>query len=213
MDIEKYLQLSAAQHSHLCPRQVLGVRMALAGIRALGLDVPPPRRRLLVISETDGCFCDGLMAVSGCTVGHRNLRIVDYGKVAATFVDIETELAVRLAPQREARQKAHHYAPEESKAYFAQLIGYGRMPAEELFTYQEVQLHPNVNTLLSRPGIRINCNRCGEEIINERQVLFAGKVLCRACAGEAYYAPVEPVALSTLFVPSQTLTVVNNGGD
>lgn len=207
MDIERYLQISAAQHSHLCPRQVLGVRMALAALGVLDMTVPPARRRLLVISETDGCFCDGLTAVTACTVGHRTLRVVDYGKVAATFVDVEREFAVRIAPQADARQKAHRYAATEQKAYFAQLIGYGRMPDEELFTFQEVCLNTSLSALLSRPGVRVNCSSCGEEILNEREVTVAGKVLCRACAGEAYYAPVERMVYPLPSVSSPSFPV------
>lgn len=206
MEIEQFLQASAAQHSHLCPRQVLGVRMALTGLHALGLDVPPPRRRLLVISETDGCFCDGLIAVTGCTVGHRNLRLMDYGKVAATFVDLETELALRIVPQADARQKAHRYAPAEEKAYFAQLVGYQWMPDEELFTYQVVQLEPTAKALLSRPGRRVQCSVCGEEIINEREVRVGDQVVCQACAGQAYYVYPAPFGLSSLRVTEVATT-------
>ncbi|MCX8061445.1 MAG: FmdE family protein, partial [Anaerolineales bacterium] len=205
----QYLQISAAQHSHLCPRQVLGVRMALAGIHALGMALPPPRRRLLVVCETDGCFCDGLIAVTGCTVGHRNLRIVDYGKVAATFADVETEFAIRIAPQRDARQKAQLYAPDEKKTYFAQLVGYGCMPDDELFTFQVVQLLPSAKALLSRPGVRVHCSVCGEEIINEREVFVREQVLCRACGGQAYYVHPAPFAFPALSKSSQSLTVVS----
>lgn len=201
MEIEAYLQISSAQHSHLCPRQVLGVRMGLAALKALGMECPPSQHRLLVISETDGCFCDGLSAVTGCTVGHRTLRIADYGKVAATFVEVETEIAIRLAPQPDIRQKAHHYAPEEKKPYFAQLVGYGRMPDEALFTLQSVSLQPDAKALLSRPGRRVNCARCGEEILNEREVLIGGEMLCKACAGLPYYVlstpfPIHAISLS-----------------
>jgi formylmethanofuran dehydrogenase subunit E len=198
MEIDAYLQRSSAQHSHLCPRQVLGVRMGLAALKALGMACPPPQRRLLVISETDGCFCDGLSAVTGCTVGHRTLRIEDYGKVAATFVEVESEVAIRLVPQPDIRQKAHHYAPEEKKPYFAQLVGYGRMPDEALFTFQSVSLQPGVKALLSRPGWRVNCARCGEEILNEREIVIGGEILCKACAGLAYYVISAPFPIDTL---------------
>src|SRR5512142_3328691 len=104
LDISALLALSNARHSHLCPRQVLGVRMALAGARGLGLDCPRRDKRLLVIAETDGCFVDGLEVACGVTPGHRTLRIEDYGKVAATFVDTRSGNAVRLAPRLDVRQ-------------------------------------------------------------------------------------------------------------
>ncbi|MFO3797100.1 MAG: FmdE family protein, partial [Anaerolineales bacterium] len=118
------LQKSASQHSHLCPRQILGVRMGLLGMKALGFDAPPPKKRLLVIVETDGCFADGITAATDCTVGHRTLRVEDYGKTAATFVDTITGQAVRIAPALDIRQKAHAYAPDEPRRYFAQMQAY-----------------------------------------------------------------------------------------
>lgn len=186
-DIQALLELSSARHRHLCPRQVLGVRMGLAGPAALGLDVPRSDKRMLVLVETDGCFADGVEAATGCALGRRTLRLVDYGKVAATFVDVKTGLALRVAPRPDVRQRAAHYAPEETKRYYAQLVGYQRMPVEELLSLTPVQLTPPVRQLVSRPGVRVNCARCGEEIINEREVAQAGEILCQACAGPAYY--------------------------
>ncbi|MCB9722404.1 MAG: formylmethanofuran dehydrogenase subunit E family protein, partial [Candidatus Omnitrophica bacterium] len=97
MDIQPLLEKSVREHSHLCPRQILGVRIGIAGMNALGFDEPPAKKQLLVISETDGCFVDGIIAATDCTVGHRTLRVEDYGKVAATFVDAKTGRAVRVA--------------------------------------------------------------------------------------------------------------------
>src|SRR5512133_3268241 len=98
VSLNEVLQISAARHTHLCPRQVLGARMGLAGAQALGLELPVRSRRLWVILESDGCFADGVEAATGCSVGHRTLRIEDYGKIAATFVDIKQGRAVRVAP-------------------------------------------------------------------------------------------------------------------
>jgi formylmethanofuran dehydrogenase subunit E len=182
------LSQSADRHAgRLCPRQVLGVRMGLAGAAALGLEIPVRNKRLLVISETDGCFVDGLEAVTGCSVGHRTLRVQDYGKVAATFVDTIEHTALRFSPQPDVRERAFSYAPEQQKHYFAQLYGYQRMPTEELFSCQPVILRTPITDLVSRPGLRLNCQECGEEIINERQVWVGERCLCRACAGESYY--------------------------
>ncbi len=187
MRLSDYLQKSASHHSHLCPRQVLGVRMGLLGLKTLGFDAPPPKKRLLVIVETDGCFVDGITAATDCTVGHRTLRVEDYGKIAATFVDTFTGRAVRIAPALDIRQKAYAYAPGESRRYFAQLQAYQIMPDDEMFTLQEVILQTPVEALLSRPGLRVNCDLCGEEIINEREIHHQGLTLCRACASNAYY--------------------------
>jgi formylmethanofuran dehydrogenase subunit E len=185
--LERLLQQSSANHSHLCPRQVLGVRIGLAGAAALGLDVPRRDKRLLVIVETDGCFVDGVEAATGVSVGHRTLRVVDYGKIAATFVNVQTEEAVRVAPQLDVRQTAYAYAPEERRHYFAQLAGYQVMPDAELLTVRPVQLATPAGDIVSRAGVRANCQQCGEEIINEREVVAGGRLLCRSCAGAGYY--------------------------
>jgi formylmethanofuran dehydrogenase subunit E len=187
-DLTAMLDISSARHRHLCPRQVLGVRIGLAGASALGLETYRTDKRLLVILETDGCFADGIEAATGCTVGHRTLRVADYGKIAATFVDTRTETAVRLAPQLDIRVQSRCFAPEESKQYFAQLVGYQRMPVEQLLTVQTVTLTTSARWLVSRAGVRVNCSMCGEEIINEREVIQDGQILCQACAGPAYYA-------------------------
>ena len=187
MNIQHLLEISACDHSHLCPRQILGVRIGLTGLSALGFSEPPAGKRLLIITETDGCFADGLSAATNCTVGHRTLRVEDYGKVAAVFVDVIAGRAVRAAPVLDIRQRAYEYAPDEMRHYFAQMQAYQIMPAEEMFTINEVQLATSLESIVSRPGIRVNCDVCGEEIMNEREVKQDGLNLCRACAGNSYY--------------------------
>ncbi|GAB4410137.1 MAG: FmdE family protein [Anaerolineae bacterium] len=188
------LQQSAALHRHLCPRQVLGVRMGLYAAELLGLALPQSDKRLFTIVETDGCFADGVSVATGCTLGHRTLRLADYGKVAATFADTQTGQAIRIAPRSGIRQEALHYAPDARNKWQAQLEGYQRMPAAELFAVQTVVLTLSLERLISRPGVRTACEQCGEEIINEREVIVEGRVLCQACAGQGYYQELERAA-------------------
>jgi formylmethanofuran dehydrogenase subunit E len=157
-------------------------------MESLGFDSPPDQKRLLVVTETDGCFADGLSAATDCTVGHRTLRVEDYGKTAATFVDTHTSRAFRIAPALDIRQKACACAPDEPRRYFAQMQAYRFMPEAEMFTVTEVQLVASIADIVSRPGIRVNCNRCGEEIMNEREIKRDGLTLCRACAHGGYYS-------------------------
>lgn len=121
----------------------------------------------------------------GVAAGRRTLRIEDYGKVAATFVDVKRDDAIRLAPRPDVRARAH--VPEESRHYFAQLIGYQIMPEEELFSLTPVVLNTPITDLVSRAGVRTNCAACGEEIINEREIVVDGLAYCRSCAGHSYY--------------------------
>ncbi len=189
--LEELLQSSANLHQHLCPRQVLGVRMGLLGGHRLKLETPQMNKRLLTIVETDGCAADGIAVATGCWVGRRTMRVLDFGKVAATFVDTHTGRAVRVAPTAIARQRAKDYAPEAKNHWEAYLLGYQRMPEAELLAVQEVTLAVSLEKLLSKTGYRVNCELCGEEIINERELVRAGVTMCRPCAGEQYYCPLE----------------------
>lgn len=191
IDIETLLEKSAALHRHLCPRQVLGVRMALLAGDLLGLALPQEDKRLLTIVETDGCFSDGVAVAANCWVGRRTLRVLDYGKVAATFVDTHTAAALRVSPHPDARNRAGDYAPAARNRWESMLLGYQRMPAAELLAWDWVELTASVAEILSKPGMRAVCARCGEEILNEREVVVGGEVLCRPCAGQGYYRSVK----------------------
>ncbi len=185
--IEELLSQSASLHRHLCPRQVLGVRIGLCGGMALDLDVPRTDKRLLVFVETDGCGADGISVASGCWVGKRTLRVLDFGKLAATFVDTYTNQAVRVVPLPGIREAAWRYAQAAHNRWTAQLKGYRLMPDQALLRTMPVTLTMDLERLISRPGARVVCEACREEILNEREVIIEETVLCRACAGEAYY--------------------------
>lgn len=203
------LDASAERHRHLCPRQVLGIRMGLFGLRQLGLldEVSclfdNEKKRLLTIMETDGCGADGVAVATDCHVGRRTLRVVDYGKMAATFVDTKTEKAIRVVPSALSREMAPDFAPDARSRWHAYLEAYQVMPDELLLAWQPVQLTPSISEILSRPGVRAICANCGEEIINEREVVVNGRTLCRSCAGNAYYLPLQekirPAALYSDF--------------
>jgi formylmethanofuran dehydrogenase subunit E len=186
--LDSLLEQSGALHRHVCPRQVLGVRMGLFGGECLGLAVPQPfeSKRILTIVETDGCFADGISVAANCWVGRRTLRVEDYGKVAATFIDTFTGQAVRVNPHPQARERARALAPEASSRWHAQLLGYQRLATEELLVATPVALTLSLDKLVSRAGYRVTCTRCGEEVINEREVVRDGVVLCRPCAAGGY---------------------------
>ena len=186
--LDEILKESARRHSHLCPRQVLGARMSLYAGELLGLELPRADKRLLVTSETDGCAVDGIIAATGCRAGSRTLRILDLGKVAATFTDTYTETSLRIVPLRESRIAAHEYAPQARNRWEAMLNAYQVMPFDELFTVQYVQLNIPLSEIVSRPGKKAICESCDEEIINGREVVKDGLILCRACAGDSYYS-------------------------
>jgi len=187
MTLEKILRESADRHKHLCPRQVLGARMSFFASELLHLDLPREDKRLLVTSETDGCAVDGIIAATHSRAGSRTLRILDFGKVAATFTDTHTETSLRIVPLREARSLAYEYAPQARNHWEAMLNGYQVMPLKNLFGVQSVQLNLPLSEIISRPGKKAVCELCGEEVINGREVILNDAVFCRACSGETYY--------------------------
>jgi formylmethanofuran dehydrogenase subunit E len=199
--LAELLEEAAAIHRHLCPRQVLGVRMGMWAGELLGLELPQSNKRLLTVVETDGCFADGVAVATNCWVGRRTMRVEDYGKVAATFVDTKSGQAIRMAPHAGSRQRAHDYAAEARNRWEAMLHGYQRMPVGELLVAQPVQLVKTVAEIVSHAGRRVHCARCGEEIVNEREIMQDGQPLCRACAGDSYYRCVEPPAAHSLINP------------
>lgn len=190
-DFTQLLAKTAAQHDHLCPRQVIGVRMGMYAAELLELDLPQSDKRLITFVETDGCFADGVSAATGCSLGHRTMRLMDFGKVAATFVDTKTVRAVRIYPHAESRSNARLCLPDARSRWHAQLEAYQVMPVERMLCWQPVMLTIALKQLISRPGVRVNCVDCGEEIINEREVIVDGQAICRACAGDGYYQAVS----------------------
>jgi formylmethanofuran dehydrogenase subunit E len=187
------LEQSATYHAHLCPRQVMGVRLGLYAGQVLGLEVPQADKRLFTFIETDGCFLDGVAVSTGCSVGRRTMKVLDFGKMAATCVNILTGQAIRISPRPDARILCPEYAPQAADRWHAYLYGYQVMPVEKLFILEPVQLTVSLKALLSRKNARAVCEKCGEEIFKEREVQVDGIVLCRSCAGQSYYAPSDLV--------------------
>ena len=201
--LEEYLTLAAETHGHMCPGQVLGVRMALLGLARLGIDAPERhRKRLITFVEIDRCATDAVSLVTGCRLGKRSLKYLDYGKVAATFVDLETARAVRIVARDDSRGKAKKFFPEtlpeetehpsvrpsaQKQLARQQLEAYKVMDDSELFTVQEVRVTLKPEDLPSGPHSRVACEQCGEGINDHRERVINGRVLCRNCASESYY--------------------------
>jgi len=190
--LEEYLALAAEAHGHMCPGQVLGVRMAMAGLKAIGVDDPAKyRRRLLTFVEIDRCATDAVSLVTGCRLGKRSLKFLDYGKVAATFVDTETQRAVRVAAREDSRDRAKSMFPELSNPSRQQLEAYKVMNDAELFQILPVHVNIDPQDLPGSPRSRVACESCGEGVNDGRERRIEGRVLCRSCAGEEYYEPLN----------------------
>lgn len=165
--------------------------MGLLAGRLLDLTLPQTdRKRLFVFMETDGCAADGVSVSTGCWVGHRTLRIIQFGKVAATFVDRQSGSAFRITPHPQSRDRATEALPEV-RGWEAMLRAYQTLPDDQLLVAKQVAFQGDLEAMISRPSARAICASCGEEVLNDLHVVRDGKTLCRACAGEAYYRPLD----------------------
>jgi formylmethanofuran dehydrogenase subunit E len=178
--LEEDLADAQAYHGHLCHGMVMGVRMARYGCRLLGIDDPRSCRDLMVYVEIDRCASDAVGVVCGVTLGRRRLKWIDYGKLAATFVDLATGQAVRLAPQKEVPHGGRNEDP---------LVFWNAWTDEALFSWAPVTLEIPIEDLPGPPVRSVDCAQCGEQVKDGREVERDGKTLCRGCAGDAYYRP------------------------
>lgn len=193
MQLDTLLEESVRIHGHLCAGQVLGVRMALLGLREIGIGDPKGRDRknLMVFVETDRCAADAVQSVTGCTVGKRSLRLLDYGKMAASFLNLATDRAVRVRAREEARARAQAYAPGNGDKHAKQADAYRIMPDGELFEVSPVHIAPRKEDLPGRPSSRVQCDACGEHVQDRRETRLGRRVFCRPCAEGSYYTQRE----------------------
>mgnify|MGYP001171407649 CR=1 FL=1 len=184
MDAEKsreyarLLEEAGRFHGDVCRGIEIGTRMTMAGLAAIGISDPKgaDRKKLLVFAEIDRCATDAITALTGCRPGKRTMKVLDYGKMAATFVNLEDGRAVRIG-MREKR--------EDNKAV---LDAVATMPDEALFSVTPVAVDLKPEDLPGTPLRTCTCARCGETVLDGREVVVEGETLCRSCAtGRTYY--------------------------
>jgi formylmethanofuran dehydrogenase subunit E len=193
-DFESLLEGSAQAHGHLCPGQVVGVRMAMLGCKLIGLDDPrqPDQiRKIIVYVEIDRCAADAIAFVTGVKLGRRSLKFVDNGIMAATFVNLESGKAVRILSTEQSRDLVPRYAAGGDDERQQQLEAYKAMPDEVLFQIQPVAVDVPVNDLPGPSRFKSRCEQCGQVVRDKKEVLRGGRVLCRLCAYGAYFRPLQ----------------------
>ncbi len=190
--LDQYLLDAEQAHGHLCAGQVLGVRLAMLGLAKLGIDDPrgKDRKRLITFVEIDRCATDAVAVVTGCRLGKRALKFRDWGKVAATFVDVSNGKAIRIAAKESSKALAREKHPEIEDKNQQQMLAYREISDEGLFTFQWVKVELPPEEFPGYKGERIVCQACGEGINFRREVRINDRVLCRSCAGERYYEPI-----------------------
>jgi formylmethanofuran dehydrogenase subunit E len=189
--LDEYLRDAEQAHGHLCAGQVLGVRLAMLGLQKLGIDDPhgKDRKRLVTFVEIDRCATDAVAVVTGCRLGKRALKFRDWGKVAATFVDVPSGKAIRIAAKESSKALARQLHPEIENKNQQQMLAYREMSDDDLFATQWVKVDLPPEEFPGYKAERIICAQCGEGINFRREVQREGNTLCRSCAGESYYQP------------------------
>jgi formylmethanofuran dehydrogenase subunit E len=191
LTLSAYEERAAVAHGHLCAGQILGLRLAIHGVQLLGLQDPAgaDRKRLVTFVEIDRCATDAIGVVTGCRLGKRALKFRDFGKLAATFCDLQEDRAVRVAARESSKQRARELYPEIADKNQQQMRAYREMSDEELFTVQWVRVQLRPEELPGYKAAPVVCAECGEGINFRREMLREGRTLCRGCAGKSYYQP------------------------
>jgi formylmethanofuran dehydrogenase subunit E len=191
-EFETLLSRSAEQHGHLCPGQIIGVRMAMLGCRLIQIENPRREvKKLIVFVEIDRCASDSIALVTGCKLGRRSLKFVDNGVMAATFLNVESGKAFRIAAREDSRDLALKVAPHIKGLRERQLHAYRVMSTAELFRIQEVKVDLGRLDLPGPTRRKVVCEGCGETVRDGKEKRLKGRVLCRPCAGDAYFLPVH----------------------
>ncbi len=189
IQFDELLDESVKVHGHLCPGQVLGVRMSIIGLSKIGVYDPKgkDRKSIIIFAEMDRCATDAIQSVTGCSLGHRTMKFMDYGKMASTFLNLKTGKAIRIIAKEEAREKAKEMFPNIENKYAAQLEAYKIMSDEELFHVMNVKVEIKPEDMPGRPLRRVKCDICGEYVQDMREISKDGKMLCKPCADGGYY--------------------------
>jgi len=186
---EELLRICAERHGHLCAGQVIGARMSLLGLDLIGIRDPygKDRKKFLVYVEIDRCATDAIQTVTGASLGKRTMKFLDYGIMAATFLNLETNKAFRILAREEAKERAKFYYPQIESAAQRELLAYQIMPLEELFQIEEVRINLREVDLPGKPREKVICENCGIVVRDGKHLIKDGKILCKICAGFSYF--------------------------
>jgi formylmethanofuran dehydrogenase subunit E len=174
-----------AFHGHVCPGIVLGTRLTIAGMRELGMDPMKSQHNLIVYIEIDRCGSDAVQAITGCSLGHRSLKHKDFGKFAASFVDLETKKAVRVSVHE--KKRAEHDKLDQKEV----IKILGECPEEEILKIERVKIDVPDDDIPGFPHGKAICSICNEQVMDNRHILAGGKPVCKNCGTASYYTVIE----------------------
>src|SRR5271165_3188411 len=181
---EELLRQAELAHGHMCAGQILGVRMAMLACQRLGIDDPrgADRKKLVTYIEIDRCATDAIGMVTGCRLGKRALKFRDWGKMAATFVDLQSGRGIRIVALEDSRELARQLYPNVEPKSRQQMLAYRELSDAQLFREQWVRVNVDAAELPGTKGERVICPRCGEGVNFGRFVEAEGERLCLSCA-------------------------------
>ena len=191
VSLEEQLTKCAMLHSCLCPRQVIGVRMARFACSWLGVDPAVQRKQIFIYMEIGHCAADGVIAVTHASLTNGLMKLLEYGKVAATFVHLPTHRALRVRENPASRALAVQMMPHLHSSWEAQQQAYQVMADEQLLCWDEVSLAEPPPTILKKHAV--TCAQCGDNVHEHCEVMLNGKMLCKPCAFGAYYNVVNGI--------------------
>jgi len=188
LTVAEYIAKASVQGPPM-PGIILGIRMSVLALKLLEIDDPAAyHRKLIVVVETDRCLPDVIELVVGCRLGNRTLKFRDWGKMAASFLDLTRSRAFRVAARESIEAEALQCFPQLTRNQ-ALSEAYQVFDDEKLFQWQPALVKFPPEDLPGYRAPRVICQRCGEGIGFRREVRRDGLTLCRACAGEAYWQP------------------------
>ena len=197
-DFKTLLDRSVQHHGHLCPGQVIGVRMAMLGCRLIHIEDPfKDIKKLIVFVEIDRCASDAIAVVTGTKLGRRSLKFVDNGIMAASFLNLETWQAYRISATENSRDLAKKYAPHILDVRERQLHAYGMMPISELFKIEEVKIDLQNLDMPGPTKRKVICEKCGKTVRDGKEVVSDTRIYCRPCAGDTYFLPLRTCEIMT----------------
>ncbi|KZX15622.1 FmdE, molybdenum formylmethanofuran dehydrogenase operon [Methanobrevibacter cuticularis] len=178
---KEQLEKAGKFHGDICGGIISGTKLAMYGLEQLGMDVNKKNKNLMVFLEIDRCMSDAVQAVTGCSLGRRSLKLNNYGKFAATFYDISTGKAIRISDKEDDNFNPIEETTEEKIERYANTLG------KDLFKIQEVEVDIDENELPGKPRDKAICSVCNERIMDGKQEIIEGKILCKSCLDKPYY--------------------------
>jgi formylmethanofuran dehydrogenase subunit E len=200
LDLRACLDEAKEFHGDVCAGIVLGTRLALLGLDAIGIHDPKgkDRKNLIVYVETDRCATDAILSVTGCHPGKRSMKILDYGKMAATFINLQTGKAVRVVVRSKGKPGDTRTREVMDREPPIDLEEYVVMPVDQLFIMQDVTVQLRPEDMPGKPLQISVCSLCGEQIMDKREVIQDGHIFCKPCSeGTTYYKAASPARPAT----------------